>query len=169
VEAILMSWTSYPETLADTVLLAVVGSDCEPCRVTVTAGEPAAPAGNDNAAWVWIDSAYAVDSPFLERGAAASCLTRTALNLRVRVDVCYPEQDDGSDQTDAQHAATHECLHGLMESIWCAIAADPVSAVGAENCRKAGLDRWQVGERLGGIVSATLSLAVEVDCAQPTS
>jgi hypothetical protein len=170
------SFVDLPVVLAAQIQAAVeattVALTCAPTRYTPTAGEPAAPSGEGcPAIWVWIDRIFANDQPVNLRGEGVACAVTTALTLNVRVDACYLERDDGSDQSDTEHLAAADCLHGLMGVIWCALA-DHVAAgtlLDVGDCRGAALGSFQVGQRSGGYVSATIPVTVEWDCADNTA
>lgn len=154
-----------PHSLADWLTTLVAGHACQPHRVTVTGGEPAAqnPDGCDNAIWVWIDSLSNANSD--TSGRTKDCFVKTVADLRVRVDTCYSMPDDGSNVTDEQYTAGADCLHELMSLIWCALIPDLKVALGVRDCALVNLDRWQTVEPQGGLMSATLSLQVQADCA----
>ena len=163
------SFMDMPQQLAaeiDTILLAATDLTCLPDIDTIwTAGEPAAPTGLCNVVYVWIAELYNIgnQAPFGRQGDDVGCVIRPGVNLKVRVDVCYEETEQGP--TAAQHAVTADCLHGLMRAIWCGLA--DLWAAGTLldlDCRASTIGPFLVDQRLGGIVSATLDVSAEADC-----
>lgn len=142
---------------------------CTPTDTVVTAGEPAHPTTDctDPAVWVWLDQIYASDQPNTQRGDDAGCVIRTVATIQVRVDVCYQETDDAAGPTPAMHLAAADCLHHVMGVLWCGIADEITGGkpFGLGSCRAVTVGAFEVGVRQGMIVSATLPLRVEVDCA----
>jgi hypothetical protein len=161
-----MNFTELPDLLAEHIEVATASSDCAPDIIAYTAGEPAAPAGQCTAVWVWIDELYDMggSAPLGRRGDEEPCMIRPAVNLKVRVDVCYAETDHGP--TAEQHAEAADCLHGLMEDIWCWFT-ETWSLSGLleqSDCRAVTIGPFQVAARQGGIVSAYLDVNTEWGC-----
>jgi hypothetical protein len=150
----------YLYALAADIENAVTTSDgCEVDRVTVTAGEPAAPAGeNCKAVWVWLNR--------IEDAAAFTddCAVRTRVTFSYRIDVCYTETEQ--DQTDLQHSIPADCLTGLADSVWCGLVGlkDTGDLMGLGTCEHVILEPLLVGARQGGIVSATGGVTFTYDC-----
>ena len=156
-----------PQMLLDHI--EVILADWEGCtidRYTRTGGEPAVPSGGCTAIWGWVDQIYDMggSGPLSRRGDEEPCITRPAVILKIRVDVCYTETE--TDQTDAQHATTADCLHGLMVAIWCGLSEDLAAGdlLDQADCHGVTLGDFQVEQRQGGYVSASLSVSTELDC-----
>jgi hypothetical protein len=155
----------------DTILTAATDMSCTPDVIQYTAGEPAAPVGSCTTVSVWIAELDNIgdQAPFLRQASEVSCVDRPGVSMRIRVDVCYEDTETG-DITAAAHATVADCLYDLMAAIWCGIA--DMRAAGTLmglDCRQTSLGDFIVGQRSGGIVSATLTLEVEHDCAGATS
>ena len=161
-----MNLYNLPDLLAQHVAVAVADAACPPDIIQFTAGEPAAPTGQCTAVWVWIDEIYDMGgSPALSRrGDEEPCIIRPAVNLKIRVDVCYEETEQGP--TALQHATAADCLHGLMEDIWCWLTEEWVAlgVLEQDDCRAVTIGPFQIGTRQGGIVSAYLDVHTEWGC-----
>lgn len=131
---------------------------CEPDRITVTAGEPPAPAGGCSAIWVW---AARIEDANLDPEA---CAVRTVATFNYRIDVCYTETED--DLSDELHLGPAECLYGLMSAIWCHLVSlrDDSDLMGLGSCDNTTLLPLVVGQRSGGNVSATGGILFDYDC-----
>ena len=168
------SLKQLPSLLADDIDLIVTSAADLTCTVDVvqyTAGEPAAPVGNCQTVSVWIAELDNIgdQAPFLRQGPDVSCVDRPAVSMRVRVDVCYEEIETG-DITAANHATVADCLYGLMAAIWCGLADLRASGeLMGLDCRQTSIGDFVVGQRTGGIISATLNIEVEHDCAGAAS
>ena len=137
----------------------LLGSAFDVDRYTATAWEPAAPSGACDAVWAWIAS---VED---RRAFVDDCLTVTDVTYRYRIDVCYPENDDGRDQTDAQHLATVDKLYGMMEAVWCGLVAEKdAGTLLSSPCDYVRILPLEVQQRSGGIVSALGGVVAQFPC-----
>jgi hypothetical protein len=169
-----MNLAQIPELLAleiDEIIVGATDLTCVPDIDTVwTAGEPAAPTGQCTVVWVWISELYNVggQAPFGRQGDSVGCVIRPAVTLNIRVDVCYEETEQ--DPTAVMHADTADCFYRLIGAIWCGLADRWAAGdlIGF-NCQESTLSQFQIGQRLGGVVSATMTVDVEYDCAGAAS
>jgi hypothetical protein len=138
--------------------LATSGSDCQPDRITITAGEPAAPAGPCTAVWIWADR---IED---ELELADGCAVRTRLTIAYRIDACYEETVE--DASDAIHLEAADCLYSMMSRIWCGLVRfkDLGALAGSTGCDRIVLEPLATDQRAGGIVSATGSVTVDYHC-----
>ena len=160
------SFMDMPQQLAaeiDAHILAAADLTCLPDVDTIwTAGEPAAPTGQCTVVWVWIAELYNIENG-RALGDERGCVIRPGVTLKVRVDVCYEETEQGA--TATQHAEAADCLHGLMRAIWCGLAAAWAAGTLLDlDCRASSVGPFLVDQRQGGIVSATLDVNAEADC-----
>lgn len=156
-----------PSMLVDHVELIL--TDYDTCTVDIfqyTAGEPAAPSGQCTVISSWVDSIYDMGGsiPLGRRGDEQPCVIRPAALLKLRVDVCYEESEQGP--TPTEHALVADCFHGMLQAIWCGLAEEWVSGtlLDVGDCRGVVIGDFQVLPRQGGIVSATLDVATELAC-----
>ncbi len=137
---------------------ALASSDdvCQPERITITAGEPAAPSGPCKAVWIW--ASRIEDEAAFETDA---CIVRSRLTISYRIDVCYTETVD--DATDTTHLDAAECLYSLMDRIWWGIVTgkDTGTLAGSTNCDRITILPLITDQREGGIVSATGEITID--------
>lgn len=129
-------------------------------RVTVTAGEPAAQAGDDcpPAIWVWLSRVE--DRTAFEAG----CTTATRVTFSYRIDVCY--QTTAEDETDVIHNEAADELVILINEVWCGLVSgkDDGSLMGLGTCDTIVLEPLVVGPRQGSTVSASGGVTVDYSC-----
>ena len=159
--------TQLASTLLDQIQ--VVLADYTTCTVDVfqyTAGEPAAPSGQCTVISVWADTIFDIGGqiPFGRQGDTLGCVARPATVLKVRVDVCYEESEEGP--TVAEHATVADCFYGLIQGIWCGLAEEWVAGdlLDQTDCRSVSVGDFQMLPRQGGIVSAVLDVTSEMEC-----
>lgn len=141
------------QTLADS-------TDCKPDAYQVTAGEPAAPSGQCTVISVWASQFFnAVNSMFHEDN---PCTVVRGVQLNYRIDVCYEETEKG--RTPAQHLVAAECLYSLADTVWCGLNAADVFGL---RCADIQADPLQFAAPLGGIVSASSGVRLQLDCPTP--
>jgi len=153
---------SVADELAANIEAAILGVACQPDRVYVIAGEPPAPTDHCREIAVWVDEIRDQN----EGDTTKPCLVVSQLTVRYRIQVCYTEKEDGTDQTEAQHYVTALCLYPLMTAIWCGLitARHDGTLAGAGDCDNTSLGALRVDQRSGGYVSATGSITVDYDC-----
>ena len=147
----------------------VILADYTTCAVDVfqhTAGEPAAPSGQCSAISVWADQIFDVGGqiPFGRQGDTIGCVARPAVVLKLRVDVCYSESEQGP--TVAEHDVVAECFYGLIQAVWCGLVEEWVAGtlLDQPDGRRTQVGDFQVLPRQGGIVSAVLDVTSEMEC-----
>lgn len=128
----------------------------------VTAGEPAQPSGSCSAVSVWSSEFFsAATSLFQEDN---SCIIVRGVHLNWRLDVCYSVGE--KPPTSAEQLATARCFYGLAEAIWCGLNR----LIGAGllfdgmTCSDLAVDQLLVGNRSGGMVSASSGIRLQLDC-----
>ncbi len=150
--------------LVDDIEAAIVGVECQPDRVYVSAGEPAAPNPGCTEISVWVSEV--VDD---NEAIPDECRVKPLLTLSYRIDWCYKESTQGP--TEAEHLTAATCLYELMEAIWCGLQADLGSGdlAGGNDCKTARLGPLTLDQRQGGNVSATGSVIIEYECVTASS
>lgn len=145
------------DLLAGIIETAVAEAECEVDRVTITAGRPAAPVGEDcTAIYIFGDRAFDLDQTNQN-----SCVVRGRWAMAYEIHTCY--QVSAEDETDAEHELSADCLYELMDLVWCAlVSAKDTGAFG--DCAYVELDELVVQERRGGHVSALGGLTVPAAC-----
>lgn len=168
------SLAQLPALLAadiDTIVTAAADLSCTVDVIQYTAGEPAAPVGDCTVISVWIGELFNIGDqrPMSRQSDEASCVARPGVSLNIRIDKCYSETEQG-DISAVSHAEIADCLHDLIAAVWCGIAdlwiSDNLMGL---TCRQVSIGTFTVGQRQGGVVSATLNVEVEHDCAGATS
>jgi len=129
-------------------------------RVTVTAGEPAAQAGDDCPPAIWVWAAQMEDGLEFDPG----CTTRTEVRFNYRIDVCY--QTTAEDETDAIHNAAADTLYQLMTEVWCGLVAakDAGTLMDLGTCDRVRINPLVTGQRQGSTVSASGGVTFDYAC-----
>jgi hypothetical protein len=145
------------ETLRDIIELAIEGAECEVDRVTITAGRPSAPVGEDcTAIYIFGDQAFDFN-----QNDQNACSVRGRWSMDYEIHTCYPEAPD--DVTDAQHLTAADCLYELMDLVWCAIVSAKDSGTFGK-CEFVELQPLDVQPRQGMSVSALGGVTIPLDC-----
>lgn len=147
----------YLEALQDIIEDAVEDATCEVDRVTITAGQPPAPIGQDcTAIYLWADQV--VD---LNQNTPNECQVKSRLTMNYQIHTCYIETKN--DPTDAQHLVAASCLYELMNLAWCAlVTAKDSKAFGS--CEWVELNPLDIQPRQGTNVSALGGVTIPLDC-----
>ena len=127
--------------------------------IIVTAGEPAAPVGSDcPTVWIWVSRIE--DAALFQAG----CAVRTTVTVSYRVDSCYTEVD--GEIPAATHEADAVNFEALISDVWCTLVAakDDGTLLGLGDCDLAVLSPLVVGNRSGGVVSASGAVVADFDC-----
>jgi hypothetical protein len=145
------------DLLQDIIIEAVADAECEVDRITITAGRPPAPIGDDcTAIYIFGDRAFDLDQTNQN-----ACVVKGRWAMDYEIHVCY--EVSAEDETDEQHATGADCLYELMDLVWCAlVAAKDTGAFG--DCNYVELDPLEVQPRQGGHVSALGGLTVPIAC-----
>ena len=133
---------------------------CEVDEVTVTAGRPNAPMGQDcTKIYVWADQI----TDALQT--AVQCMVKGRLTIVYEIHTCY-EVVDTRDETAAEHAVSADCLYGLMNAVWCGLVAGKSdgSLMDLGSCEDIELGPLEIQPRSGGSVSAMGTVIVPLDC-----
>jgi hypothetical protein len=145
------------DLLQDIITEAVADAVCEVDRITITAGRPSAPIGEDcTAIYIFGDRAFDLDQTNQD-----ACVVKGRWAMDYEIHVCY--EVSAEDETAEQHATGADCLYELMDLVWCGlVAAKDGGAFG--DCNYVELDPLEVQPRQGGHVSALGGLTVPIAC-----
>ena len=127
--------------------------------IVVTAGEPAAFVGEDcPTVWIWVSRIE--DAALFQAG----CAVRSTVTVSYRVDACYTEVD--GEIPAATHETDEAAFLSLVSDVWCTLVAakDDGTLLGLGDCDLAVLSPLVVGQRQGGVVSASGAVVADFDC-----
>lgn len=135
--------------------------------VLVTAGRPAAPSEDDELCQTVV-YVYADNISDEDQTVPDACVVRSRLAMLYEIWTCYPEGwEDQIGTTAAEDAATR--LYTLMSLVWCALVEAKDAGEFCDDCRFVELTPLQVGQRLGGAVSAIGGVVISYACPVPDS
>jgi hypothetical protein len=136
---------------------AVEVATCSVSRVTITAGDPGAPIG-ENCNVIWVFGDQVVD---LNQTDPNACVVRSRFSMSYKIHVCY--NDDPRDLTDEEHLAPADCFYELMDLVWCALVTAKDSGTFG-SCEFVELEPLEVGPRQGLDVWALGGVTIPLEC-----
>lgn len=127
--------------------------------IVVTAGEPAAFVGTDcPTVWIWV--ARVEDAAIFQEG----CTVLSRVTVAYRIDSCYTETEGEIPATT--HEADAAVFEELIRQVWCALVdgKDTGTLLGLGSCEQVILLPLIIGQRQGGVVSASGAVTADHDC-----
>lgn len=156
--------------ISDAVAGIILPSGCTaPDRIYTSAGEP--DAWNCGEIAVWLSAIAPTDVPNRDQGIdQTACASGTYVEVNWRLVSCISKSTDGkSPISEEDHEADAQCFYTLAFGIYRRIQVGLETIWDDTNCKAITGGRFELGQRSGGMLSASQMFRVQVDLTDPAN